>query len=173
MRTWEDLHLAAHGCGATDDLWKVQIDHFYPIISAVKSGRCTREEALVEAVFRLSQTVHTMTQREIDRHNRALTERTIFPRNIVPDNRLCGTVVEAHPSADRYGGTFGEIAGEDGKTYTFNGGHVFRNCSRASVGAKVLFTVVNFSYATDIDQVDKEPLGSAHGGVWVRVSDGH
>jgi hypothetical protein len=69
--------------------------------------------------------------------------------------RLTGEVVSRHPSASQYGGSFGEIRGTDGKFYTFDSGHVFRNFSFARVGAKVAFTVVCYSYATDIDQLDK------------------
>lgn len=69
--------------------------------------------------------------------------------------RRVGTVIAVHPSANRYGGTYGEIACDDGKHYVFSGANVFRNFSQAVMGARVSFEVVCYSYATNIDQLDK------------------
>jgi hypothetical protein len=70
--------------------------------------------------------------------------------------RLTGTVTACHPSTDKYGGSYGEIAASDSRTYTWNTGNVFRNFSRLKVDAKVTFEPVGYYYATDIDQSDKE-----------------
>ncbi len=71
-------------------------------------------------------------------------------------DRITGVVTSWHASADKYGGSYGEIQTENGKTYTWNAGNVFRNYSRCAVGAHVSFAPVGFGYATDIDQTDKE-----------------
>ncbi len=70
--------------------------------------------------------------------------------------RLTGTVISIYPSADKYGGSFGEIQADDGygKCYVFSGSHVFRNRSHAALGIRVTFEDL-MSYATNIDQVDK------------------
>jgi hypothetical protein len=68
-----------------------------------------------------------------------------------------GEIVSVHPSQDKYGGCFGEISGRDGRTYVFSGSNMFRNGSHPEVGGKVLFTVAEYSYATDIDRTDKVP----------------
>lgn len=68
--------------------------------------------------------------------------------------RIEGVVVSSHPSLGR-GGAFGEIHGDDGKDYVWASGNVFRNFSHATVGTRVSFVVVAFSYASEIDQIDK------------------
>ncbi len=70
--------------------------------------------------------------------------------------RLTGTVISFHLSADKYGGSYGEIEASDQRHYIWNTSNVYRNFSRLSVGAKVEFEPVDYFYATDIDQTDKE-----------------
>jgi hypothetical protein len=73
----------------------------------------------------------------------------------VDEQRIKGEVIALHESSDAYGGTYGEILGDDGKVYTFSGRHFFRNFSTPELGAQVWFTVLKWSYATDIDRIDK------------------
>ena len=69
--------------------------------------------------------------------------------------RIKGKVITVHPNSGKYGGTFGEILGDDGEYYIYSSSHVFRNFSQAKIGAVVTFEVVKHNYATNIDQMDK------------------
>ena len=71
------------------------------------------------------------------------------------DIRLQGKVITNYPKSSKYGGTFGEILGDDGEYYIYSSSHVFRNMSQAKIGAVVTFEVVKYNYATNIDQVNK------------------
>lgn len=84
--------------------------------------------------------------------------------NEASHTRLTGVVVSAHPSGSKYGGRYGEILGTDGKYYVFDSGHVYRNFSFADVGVEVSFEAVAYSYATDIDQIDKHAIRSTSEG---------
>ncbi len=64
--------------------------------------------------------------------------------------------MSCHLSADRYGGSYGEIEASDQRTYVWNAANVYRNRSHLTVGAKVEFEPVGYFYATHIDQTDKE-----------------
>lgn len=68
---------------------------------------------------------------------------------------MTGTVISVLASAYHYGGTFGEIQGDDGQIYCWSSGNVFRNFSHLDVGVRVSFVVVSHSYASSIDQLDK------------------
>lgn len=57
--------------------------------------------------------------------------------------------------SDKYGFAYGVLAGDDGKFYTCDNGHFFRNGSFAIVGHRYSFDVVDYSYATNIDLLDK------------------
>lgn len=59
-------------------------------------------------------------------------------------------------AADRYGFAYGVLAGDDGKFYTCDNGHFFRNGSYAIIGHRYNFDVADYSYATNIDLIDKE-----------------
>ena len=72
--------------------------------------------------------------------------------------RLIGTVVTCYPSKSRYGGSFGEIAGDDGRHYVFSDGCVYRNRSHAVERTRVTFTSRDGTYATGIDQINKGGL---------------
>lgn len=69
--------------------------------------------------------------------------------------RIEGVIVSCHPSLGKYGGGFGQIMGDNGRDYVWASGNVYRNFSHAKVGARVSFVVVAYSYASDIDQIDK------------------
>lgn len=72
------------------------------------------------------------------------------------DARLSGTVETIHDTPGPYGGGYGVILGDDGKRYVWSARNVFRNFSILdTVGAKVTFEVVAYSYATNIDRTDK------------------
>jgi hypothetical protein len=72
------------------------------------------------------------------------------------DIQHCGEILSVHHSQDPYGGTFGEIrAIPSGKVYIYSGRNFFRNGSVPEVGGQVMFRVVHWSYATDINRVDK------------------
>lgn len=69
--------------------------------------------------------------------------------------KLSGVVESLSLSASKYGGSFGEIQGDDGKMYVWSAGHVFRNGSHPAVGVRVTFKVIGHgSYATNIDTVN-------------------
>lgn len=75
--------------------------------------------------------------------------------DIKDGERIEGTIKSTHLSEGKYGGTFGEIIDDSGNDYTYDNSHMFRNFSRAIVGARVSFEVISYSYATHIDQIDK------------------
>lgn len=66
-----------------------------------------------------------------------------------------GTVVSLHASEGPYGGSFGEIAADDNRHYTWDVSNVFRNGTHMRVGQRVLFSVVAYTYATDISAIEK------------------
>jgi hypothetical protein len=70
-------------------------------------------------------------------------------------SRIAGEIVSMHTSSDTYGGTFGEIRGDDGKTYVYSGRQFFRNGSWPELGGRVDFVVADYVYATGINRTDK------------------
>lgn len=70
-----------------------------------------------------------------------------------PD-RLFGTVVSNHLSDSKFGGSYGEIQADNGGYYVWSARNVFRNGSFMKIGARCSFTVVGWSYATDISTRD-------------------
>ena len=70
---------------------------------------------------------------------------------------MVGKLIEMQTvAADRYAFAYGVLAGDDGKFYTCNNGHFFRNGSFAIIGQRYNFDVVDYSYASNIDLIDKE-----------------
>lgn len=71
---------------------------------------------------------------------------------------LEGEIVTFHEN--EHVGSYGLIRADSGKVYIWSAGHVFRNFSFAVLGQRYRFDVAHFSYATNIDQINKRPVKS-------------